>query len=337
MTYQIPGATQRLVELGDVTLSVYEANPPGGAEAAGHQGRPAVVFAHGFPDLAYGWRDQLPAVAEAGFRAIAPDQRGYGGSSRPEAVDDYDIFHLTGDLVGLLDHLDIERAVFVGHDWGGFLVWQMPLLHPDRVAGVIGLNTPFIPRMPVRPTEVFRMLGGDANYIVEFQEPGRADEILLRDVPGLYDALWRSAVSPEEVAAAAEAVAASVSESATTFERIIAGPRLGQPILTPTEMAVYVDTFRATGFTGGLNWYRNFDRNWELTPEQDGARIDGVPCLMVTAEWDPVLTPALAQGMPELVGDLEMRELARCGHFTQAEQPAATNELLVDFLTRRFA
>ena len=327
MTYQIPGATQRLVELGDVTLSVYEAGPDPVDDT-----RPAVVFSHGFPDLAYGWRDQLPAVAAAGFRAIAPDQRGYGGSSRPDAIEDYDIFHLTGDLVGLLDHLGIERAVFVGHDWGGFVVWQMPLLHPDRVAGVVGLNTPFVPRMPVPPTEVFRMLGGDGNYIVEFQEPGRADEILARDVAGLYDALWRSAVSPEEVAAAAETVT-----EGTTFERIIAGPRLGQPILSPAEMAVYVDTFRATGFTGGLNWYRNFDRNWELTPEQEGAHIDGVPCLMVTAEWDPVLTPALAQGMPELVGDLEMRELARCGHFTQAEQPEATNDVLVDFLTRRFA
>ncbi len=101
-------------------------------------------------------------------------------------------------------------------------------------------------------------------------------------------------------------------------------------------MAVYVDTFTETGFTGGLNWYPNFDRNWELTPEQEGARIDGVPCLMVTAEWDPVLTPALAQGMPELVGDLEMHEIPQCGHFTQAEHPAATNQLLVDFLTRRF-
>jgi pimeloyl-ACP methyl ester carboxylesterase len=326
MTYQIPGATQRLVELDDVTLSVYEAGP-----ADLDDGRPAVVFSHGFPDLAYGWRDQLPAVAEAGFRAIAPDQRGYGASSKPEAVSDYDIFHLTGDLVGLLDRLGIERAVFVGHDWGGFVVWQMPLLHPDRVAGVVGLNTPFLPRMPVKPTEVFRMLGGESNYIIEFQEPGLADEILRRDVAGLYDALWRTAVPPEELAAVAETVTDGI-----TFERIVKGPRLGQPLLSPAEMAVYVDTFSANGFTGPLNWYRNFDRNWELTPEQEGARIDGVPCLMITAEWDPVLTPALAQGMPELVDDLEMRELSRCGHFTQAEQPAATNDLLLDFLTRRF-
>ena len=328
MTYRIPGAEQRFVDLGDVTLSVHVAEPVGGAAP----GRPAVVFAHGFPDLAYGWRHQLEAVAQAGFLAVSPDQRCYGASSAPEAIIDYDIMHLTGDLVALLDHLGVDRAVFVGHDWGGFVVWQMPLLHPDRVAGVVGLNTPFMARLPVAPTEVFRMLGGDGNYILEFQEPGRADEVLARDVPGLFDALLRTSVPPEEVAEAA----ATVTEG-STFERIVAGPRLGQPLLDDHEMAVYVDTFVATGFTGGLNWYRNFDRNWELTPDQEGARIDDIPCLMVTAEWDPVLTPALAAGMPELVGDLELHELSRCGHFTQTEQPVQTNALLIDFLTRRFA
>src|SRR5690349_2339950 len=135
MTYAIEGAERRDIDLGDVTLSVHvagEATP----------GRPAVVFSHGFQELAYTWRHQLPAVAEAGFLAVAPDQRGYGGSSSPEAREDFDIFHLTGDLVALLDALDVEQGIFVGHDWGGFIVWQMPLLHRDRTAGVVGLNTP---------------------------------------------------------------------------------------------------------------------------------------------------------------------------------------------------
>jgi pimeloyl-ACP methyl ester carboxylesterase len=173
------------------------------------------------------------------------------------------------------------------------------------------------------------------NYIVEFQEPGRADGILAKNVSELFDALLRTPPSPDQLAAAQEATPPG-PDGLTTFERIIAAPRIGEPLLTAEEMAVYVDTFSETGFTGGLNWYRNFDRNWETTPEQDGAHIDGVPCLMVTAEWDPVLVPALAQGMPAVVGDLELHELARCGHWTQQERPAELNHLLVDFLTRRF-
>jgi pimeloyl-ACP methyl ester carboxylesterase len=333
MSYAIPGATHQLVRLADgIDLSVYEMAGDGGSD------RPAIVFSHGFPDLAYAWRHQMAALSDAGYRVIAPDQRGYGDSSRPEPITDYDIQHLTGDLVGLLDHLGIERAVFAGHDWGGFLVWQMPLLHPDRVAGVIGLNTPYLPRLPVAPTEVFRMIGGDGMYILEFQEPGVADEILLRDVPGLFDALFRTARSPGEMADAMAAAPAGQAgqEAPTTFERIIAAPRLGEPLLDADEMAVYVDTFTGTGFTGGLNWYRNFDRNWETTPELDGAHIDGVPCLMVTAAWDPVLTPAMAQGMPDLVADLEMHELAACGHWTQAERTPELNTVLLDWLGRHF-
>ncbi len=331
MTYEIAGATRHTVEMPDgVSLSVHEVG------ASADPDRPVVVFSHGFPELAYSWRHQLAALSAAGYRAIAPDQRGYGASSRPTEITDYDIHHLTGDLVALLDHFGIDRAVFVGHDWGGFVVWQMPLLHPDRVAGVVGVNTPYLPRMPMLPTEVFKMVGGEGNYIIEFQAPGVADEILARDVHGLFDALFRSPSSPEHLAELAASAAEAVGETATTFERIIAAPRTGTPLLSTDEMAVYVDTFTETGFTGGLNWYRNFDRNWELTPELDGAHIDGIPCMMVTASWDPVLTPALAQSMPSVVGDLEMHELAECGHWTPTERADELDHLLVDFLGRRF-
>lgn len=325
MSYVIEGTTSRPVDVGGATLSVHEAGEG-----------PAVVFCHGFPELAYSWRRQLPAVAAAGFRAIAPDQRGYGDSSRPEAVTDYDMAHLTGDLVGTLDALDIERAVFVGHDWGGLVVWQMPLLHPDRVAGVVGVNTPYLPRPPMPPIELFRSLVGEDHYIVWFQQPGVADEVLARDVPTLFTSMLRTGVSPEQVAEASAAMAAAEPDS-SSFERLMGGPRLGEPLLSDHDLGVYVDAFTETGFTGGLNWYRNMDRNWAATADLDGAHIDGIPCLMVTAEWDPVLVPALAQGMPEMVGDLEMHELSGCGHWTPQEFPDELNALLVDWLTRRFA
>ena len=320
MTYTIDGTAQHFVETNGVTLSVHEAGTG-----------PAVVFCHGFPELAYSWRAQLPVVAAVGFRAIAPDQRGYGASSRPPEVTDYDMAHLAADLVGLLDAEGIERAVFVGHDWGGIIVWQMPLLHPDRVAGVVGVNTPYIPRLPIPPTDAFRMLGGEDHYIVGFQQPAIPEAILSRDVPRLFEALMRGGISPEQVAAAAEATGGG-----SPFERVLDAPLLGEPLLDEHDLAVYVDAFNETGFTGGVNWYRNFDRNWAATPEQDGAHIDGVPCLMITAEWDPVLVPALAAGMPDLVADLEMHELPHCGHWTPTERSADLNALLVDWLTRRF-
>ena len=325
MSYAIAGTTQRQLDVGDASLSVYEAGEG-----------PAVVFCHGFPELAYSWRHQLTAVAAAGFWAIAPDQRGYGGSSRPDAVTDYDMVHLTGDLVGLLDVLDIERAVFVGHDWGGLITWQMPLLHPDRVAGVIGVNTPFLPRPPMPPIELFRSLVGEDHYIVWFQQPGVADEVLARDVSNLFASMMRSGVSPEAMAQAGAAMA-DAEPGTSSFERLMGGPKMGEALLAPEDQAVYVDAFTETGFTGGINWYRNMDRNWEATPELDGARIDGIPCLMVTAEWDPVLVPALAAGMPDVVGDLEMYELPQCGHWTPAEYPNELNAIVTDWLTRRIA
>lgn len=325
MTYRIEGADERVVPVGAVDLSVHVALPPAGVSAD----RPAVVFAHGFPELAYSWRHQLPAVAAAGFVAVAPDQRGYGASGRPAAVEEYDIFHLTGDLVAVLDALEVERAVFVGHDWGGFVVWQMPLLHPERVAGVASLNTPYVPRLPMRPTELFRMMGGDNHYIVWFQQPEVPDAALAAHSDEVLANLFRRGIDPTELVGRQD-------PSKTFVELVVGAGDLGTPLLEPDELAVFQETFRATGYTGGINWYRNFDRNWECTPEQDGARIDGIPCLMVTAAWDPVLTPAMAQGMPSVIGDLEMHEIERCGHWTQQESPAQVNAILVDWLTRRF-
>jgi pimeloyl-ACP methyl ester carboxylesterase len=317
MTYEIPGARQHWVETNGVRLSVYEAG----------QG-PPVVLSHGFPELAYSWRHQFAALAAAGYRVIAPDQRGYGASDRPAAIEDYDLMALSGDLIGLLDALEIDEAVFVGHDWGGLITWPMPLLHPGRVAGLIGVNTPYLPRLPMRPTEVFRMAGGEGHYVLYFQEPGVADAALAEDVSNLFQTMMQSGVPPEELQAA-------TGDAGNFMEAIARGPRLGEPLLSADELSVYVDTFEETGFTGGLNWYRNFDRNWEHTPTLDGARID-VPSLMVTAEWDPVLTPAVAQIGEAFVDDLETHLVERCGHWTQQEHPDELNRVMIDWLDRRY-
>jgi pimeloyl-ACP methyl ester carboxylesterase len=307
-----------------IRLAVHEAGPASG---------PAVVFSHGFPELGWSWRHQVEAVAAAGYRAIAPDQRGYGASDRPEPIAAYDIHHLCGDLVGLLDALGIEQAVFVGHDWGGFVVWAMPALHPERVAGVVGVNTPFTPRMPMAPTALMRaMVGGQDEklYILWFQEPGVAEAVLDRDPALVFEKLLRSGVPMEELAARM----AGQELDMNPFRRLAELEAIGEPIGTPEERAHYVETFRRTGFRGGINWYRNFDRNWETAPAVGATKI-AQPCLMVTAQWDPVLRPEMAAGMDAWCSDLETVGIERCGHWTQQEKPAELNRILLDWLRRK--
>ncbi|MGZ4515670.1 MAG: alpha/beta fold hydrolase, partial [Mycobacterium sp.] len=166
-------STERLVETNGVQLRVVE---------AGERGAPVVILAHGFPELAYSWRHQIPVLAEAGYHVLAPDQRGYGGSSRPEAIEAYDVHQLTADLVGLLDDAGAERAAWIGHDGGAAVVWNAPLLHPDRVAAVAALSVPPTPRPQVAPTKAWRkMFGENFFYILYFQEPGVADAELDAD------------------------------------------------------------------------------------------------------------------------------------------------------------
>jgi pimeloyl-ACP methyl ester carboxylesterase len=306
----------------DITLSVHELGSG-----------PAVVFSHGFPELAYSWRHQLPAVADAGFRAIAPDQRGYGGSSKPEPIEAYGIEELTGDLVGLLDALDIEKAVFVGHDWGGLVVWAMPLLHPQRTAGVVGLCTPYAP-MP--PTSMMRALvdGDDARfYICWFQKPGVAEAYLSAHVRMLFERMMRGGVPIEEVMARAFV---NGKLDMNPFRRVHELESLGQPVVTPEELEHYISVFEKTGFRGGINWYRNIDRNVREHPEYGMTPI-AVPCLMLTAEWDAALRPEMAAGMPLLCSDLETHMIPKAGHWAQQEYPREVNARLIDWLRRRFA
>ncbi|MFM9864810.1 MAG: alpha/beta fold hydrolase [Micropepsaceae bacterium] len=311
----------RYVETNGIRMAVYEQG----------QGVP-VVMCHGFPELAYSWRHQIPAIANAGFHAIAPDQRGYGLTDRPTPIEAYDIHHLTGDMVGMLDAMKIDKAVFVGHDWGGFVVWQMPLLHPSRVAGVIGVNTPFLPRAPMDPIALMRAVYGEDMYIVFFQKPGVADAILGRDVAKTLRLFYRKSgmtiaefeKRPPEEKNLALVRALELDESLWP----------GKVLLSPEELDVYTKAFTRTSFTGGINWYRNFTRNWQTT-EGTAQKVD-VPCLMVMAENDIVLRPSMADGMETFVPDLEKHLIKNCGHWTQAEQPDELNQVMISWLKRRF-
>jgi pimeloyl-ACP methyl ester carboxylesterase len=316
----VAGFTNKVVSTNGIHLAVRD-------EGSG----PVVVLCHGFPELAYSWRHQVPALVAAGFRVLAPDQRGYGDSDRPADVTAYDIHELTADLVGLLDALDIEKAVFVGHDWGGLVVWMMPLLHLERTAGVVGVNTPYLPRAPIQPVTMIRGAFGDNHYIVHFQQAEVPDAALARNVRRVFTQLMRRGVPHEQL----EARLAKLGRMPNLVEMVDAPDAPGEPFLTEDEIQVYVDAFTRTGFTGGINWYRNMDRNWETTPDLDAARIT-VPSLMVIAEWDFALRPELAEPMKTLVDDLETVVIPRCGHWTQQEHPDELNRILVDWLQRRF-
>jgi len=300
---------------------------------------PPVMLCHGWPEMAFSWRHQIKALGEAGIRVIAPDQRGYGATDRPEPVEAYDMEHLTGDLVGLLDHLKIEKAIFVGHDWGGFVVWQMPLRHLDRVAGVVGVNTPHWDRAPADPIELFKKRFGDSMYIVQFQDPAREpDRIFGSRVEQTFDAFMRKPLPRKPDALADKGLGGASTTTNLAFPQMIAAydarhdPRT--PILSPEEKKVFVDTFTKTGFTGGINWYRNFTRNWQRSAGLD--HHIKVPALMIMAENDAVLPPSAADGMEKLVPDLEKYLVRDSGHWTQQEQPEEVSAKLIEWRRRRF-
>ncbi len=310
-------------KVNGIDMAYYEVGPRG-------QGVP-LIFCHGFPELAFSWRHQLAACEAAGVWAIAPDQRGYGLTERPAAVTDYDMEHLTGDLVGLLDHLGAAKGVFVGHDWGGIVVWQLPLMHPDRVAGIIGLNTPFMRRAPIDPIEGMRKVFGEDMYIVWFQKPGVADAALAADVDKTMRFFMRRPAAIQQVAAPTGGSTFAFGDALKAWDKADTANLL----LNADELAGFVETFQATGFTGGINWYRNFSRNWERSADLP-TRIDGVPCLMIMAEKDVVLSPAMADGMEEVISDLEKSLIKDSGHWTQQEKPEEVNRLILDWMGRRF-
>ena len=245
---------------------------------------PLVVLCHGWPELAYSWRHQLPALAEAGYRAVAPDQRGYGASSRPEAIDEYDIVHLTDDLVGLLDHYGESQAVFVGHDWGSMVVWQMAQRFPERVRGVVGMSVPFLPRGSMPPTQLWRRAFGDRFfYILYFQEPGVAEAEFEDDVRATMRRILWSASGDAPAARLGGLPAAG-----TGFLTGLSDPPDELPAwLTENDVDTFASAFEGSGFAGGINWYRNFDRNWELSEPWAGRKVT-MPSAFITGEVDPV-------------------------------------------------
>jgi pimeloyl-ACP methyl ester carboxylesterase len=314
-----PEVTHRHVQAGALRMHIAEAG----------QG-PLVLLLHGFPESWYSWRHQLAALAAAGYHAVAPDQRGYcetgppGGPGQEADVSQYSMLHLTGDVIALMDALGEEHAVVAGHDWGAPVAWHTALFRPDRIRAVIGLSVPYRPRGSAAPIATLRELLGESFYMVYFQRPGVADAELSRDPAATFRKVLYSL--------SGEAPGMSLIPPGGGFLDAAGDPQELPAWLTEQDIDAYVAQYARSGFTGPLNWYRNLDRNWELTAAWQHAPI-AVPALFIAGERDPVLgfigTDGLQEFLPALAGQVL---LPGCGHWTQQERPAEVNAAMISFL-----
>jgi pimeloyl-ACP methyl ester carboxylesterase len=312
--------THRLVETHGIRMHVAE------------QGEgPLVLLCHGFPESWYSWRHQLPALAGAGYRAVAPDMRGYGQTDRPPAAAQYSQLHHVGDMVGLLDALGAETAVIVGHDWGAPVAWHAALLRPDRFRAVVGLSVPYTPRGGAPPTRALREAAGDRfMYMLYFQEPGVAEAELEADVRRALARLlyWAGGEAPR-----GPSWGFGQTRQSRLLEAMSDPPAL-PPWLTEADLDFYTAEFERAGFTGGLNWYRAMDLSWELMAPWRGARVT-VPALFAAGERDGVVARmrGAVERLHETVPGLRGRVLLPgCGHWTQQERPEEVNAALLGFL-----
>ena len=302
-----------LIPVNGIELEVFEA----GRENAGNP----IVLCHDWPEHAYSWRHQAPALVAAGYHVIVPNQRGYGNSSCPETVTDYDIEHLTGDLVALLDHYGYQDATFVGHDWGAAVVWGLALLHPGRVNKVINLSLPYQERGEMPWIEFLEMILGGDYYFVHFnRHPGVADAVLDENASRFLRNLYRKNVPllPPEPGTAMINLARAETP-------------LGEPVMSDSDLAVYVSAFEKSGFTGGINWYRNLDRNWHLLGKVDPVILQ--PTLMIYGDRDVI---PKSRSLADFVPNVDVVSLD-CGHWIQEEMPDETNHEILTWLARQSA
>ncbi len=316
----------RSIDLGDVTLSTVVHGPDDG---------PAVILLHGFPEIGYSWRHQIRPLADAGYRVVVPDQRGYGASTIPADVSDYTVHHLVGDVVGLIDTLSLRDPVVIGHDWGAIVTTHVGLIVPDRVRAIAAISVPMLPPLD---QSILQIIDGQRNggfhYMRYFQEPGLAEQELDGDAIGfLRKVLWfASGDRPADV------VEPDPMTQTTWFGDLDAPAGL-PPWLEAGDFEAFARAFVRNGFTAPLNWYRNLHRNWELTRAWRNRPID-LPTAFIGGLSDFVVNGgtdgevgAGVQFMQVLCTDLRRCDLLEgVGHWTQQEAPDEVNASLLAFL-----
>jgi epoxide hydrolase A/B len=309
--------THRTIKSNGINLHIAEAGEG-----------PLVLLIHGWPESWYSWRHQLHALADAGYHAIAPDVRGYGGSDAPEPIEAYTMKEITADLVGILDDIGEKTAVIVGHDWGSSIAWNSALLYPDRYRAVVGMSVPHLPRSPMPPTQLLKAaFGQNWFYILYFQEPGKAEAEFEADV----DRTIRTLLASQPGAEGEAFTPAPKPKDAKFFDNAPPRPTTLPAWLTEDDIAYFVGEFKRVGFRGGLNRYRNMDRDWEQLPQLADAKITQ-PALFITGDKDPVRTFAPADAMKASVTTLKEIITLPGGHWIQQERAKEVNEALLSFL-----
>jgi pimeloyl-ACP methyl ester carboxylesterase len=311
--------THRFTEVNGIKIHIAEAGVG-----------PLVVLCHGFPESWYSWRHQIKALSEAGYHVVAPDMRGYGQTDRPNAIDQYSLFHLVGDIVGLVNTIGDEQAVVIGHDWGAPVAWHCALFRPDLFRAVAGLSVPFRPRGRAAPTSLMLQTDSEIFYQLYFQTEGVAEKEFEQDIRKTIRLV----------------LAGRANKDAPAMSPMV--PRQGgwhtsRPLpsslpnwITEADIDFYVAEFQRCGFRGGLNWYRNIDRNWELLAPWTGAKVT-VPALYMAGEQDLVvkfpgaeqLIANLGRFVPKLQRTIMLPD---CGHWTQQEKPSEVNSAIIAFL-----
>lgn len=309
-THEIPFPQPTIISVNGVDLEVFEA----GRENTGNP----VVLCHGWPDLAYTWRYQIPALVSAGYHVIVPNQRGFGNSARPGNILDYDIDHLTGDLAALLDHFGYDSATFIGHDWGAFIVWSFALLHPRRVRRIVAISLPYLERGEMPWLDFMEAVFGSDHYFVHFtRQPGVADAIFDADPAKFINNLYRrdEPLTPPKPGMALIAIAQDDA------------PR-GEPLLSKRDLAIYESAFRRSGFSGGINWYRNLNRNWQLLADADP--VIHQPALMIYGLRDAVARSERLSVFVPHVDEISFDS----GHWVHQERHTETTGAILEWLSR---
>ena len=298
---------------------------------------PLLILCHGWPELWYSWRHQIPALAALGFHVVAPDMRGFGQTDAPSRIEDYTILHKVGDMVGVVAAMNESQAIIVGHDWGAPIAWTSAMLRPDLFRAVGAMSVPHRPRGPAAPLSMLRHAGLGNHYWIYFQTPGVAEAEFERDPDTTIRRLLYGTPNPN--AAIDRENPLLVSEGKGFLDRTVVPEKL-PAWLRDEDIAVFVDEYRRTGFRGGLNWYRNIDRNWELTAPWTNTGITTQirqPALFVAGTRDPVIAGkrgAIAiEQMQQTVPHLTTRMIEGAGHWIQQERPDEVNAALIDFLS----